>query len=235
MESSGYIGVSSDAGIFTVFNDEPLCTFLVDKLSGAFARPRSFRVLRLLYTHYIFEKVNSVCPDQEITGDFMDRMRAHVYRGDARPYGDPDCDYSVVVEALGKLSHSEHLLLFKSLEKLSRGQSGNPLWHMLRADTVSATKFYQALVIGDLATSVPVDDRRAARGVQFGIDHEGMVKALVECYVAKDREPVRGGLGLLIDPESGLLGASIDVCFGVGDRSEDELVHVGSGAVIMEV
>lgn len=235
MESSGDIGVSSDAGIFTVFNDEPLYAFLVDKLSGVCARPRSFRVLRLLYTHYIFEKVNSVCPDQEITGDFMDRMRAHVYRSDVRPYGDPDCDYSVVVEALGRLPYSEQLLLFKSLEKLSRGQSGNPLWHMLRADTVSATKFYQALVTGALVTSVPADDRRAACGVRFGIDHEGVVKALVECYVAKDREPIRGGLGLLIDPESGLLGASIDVCFGVGDRSEDELLHIGSGAVIMEI
>lgn len=127
--------------------------------------------------------------------------------------------------------------LFKHLERLTRGQSGNALWHALRIDTISATKFYKALMFGTSMLNVePWNGSRGfSDGVRFGVEHERVIKVLLEIHVMNGREPVRGGMGLLIDPTSGLLGASIDMCFGVEKTGEDDLFTVKEGSTVFEI
>lgn len=137
--------------------------------------------------------------------------------------------------SIKRLPQSRQTLLFKRLEKITRGQSCNAVWHMLRTDTVSATKFYNALVFGSAMMSHDQRSKTFAEGVRFGIEHERVIKTLLEFHVMGGRESVYGGLGLLIDPTSGLLGASIDMCFGVDKTAADDLVTVNANCVIFEI
>lgn len=133
------------------------------------------------------------------------------------------------------LPQSVQTVLFKRLEKITRGQSHNAVWHMLRTDTVSATKFYNALVFGSAMLVSDQRSRSFSEGVRFGVEHECVIKALLEFHVMGGRESICGGLGLLIDPTSGLFGASIDMCFGVEKTVADDLVVVNANSVIFEI
>ncbi|AEV80634.1 deoxyribonuclease [Cercopithecine betaherpesvirus 5] len=132
-------------------------------------------------------------------------------------------DYVWLSKLLDLTPNYRQLELYQLLEKESRGQSRNVVWHVLRLDSVSATKVYDAFIFGCPPNSVPQPSRAGASpGIQFGLQHEGVVKTLVEFHVMHGREPVRDGLGLLIDPTSGLIGASIDLCFGVCKSSSGD-------------
>lgn len=262
--------------LLAVWDDEPLSLFLMNTflLHQEGFRNLPFTVLRLSYAYRIFAKMLRA-HGTPVAEDFMTRVaalardeglrdilgqrhaaeasRAEIAealervaeRCDDR-HGGSD-DYVWLSRLLDLAPNYRQVELFQLLEKESRGQSRNSVWHLLRMDTVSATKFYEAFVSGCLPGAAAADGSggggshytgsRAgvSPGIQFGIKHEGLVKTLVECYVMHGREPVRDGLGLLIDPTSGLLGASMDLCFGVLKQGSGRTLLVEPCARVYEI
>lgn len=245
---------------FDVAEDEPLDLFLIDKFvaHGAGVENVPFSALRLTYAFYLFLRINGARRDLDIATVFLAQTRRLVASQDEPSFSCPAvlltrllgrdgeaelCRGSSDVEAacvnlsqrLRALTPSKQIKLFKLLELLSRGQADNAAWHVLRADTVSATKFYGALTAGASLLARPdTRSRGLADGVRFGVEHEPVVKRILEVYVVGADESVDGGLGLLIDPTSGLIGASLDLCFGL-DRADDGIFWVRPGATIFEV
>lgn len=248
--ADGTVGSEGVVSTLSVVNDEPLDVFLMDRFLShqtEFGRI-PFSSVRLVYIYHIFNKVCSLNSDasgrefvsavNEImcTGG-QSRVLATTPSSSNRSEGDLDC--LDLGRRLGRVSPRKQLRFFKILEKASRGQAENAVWHALRIDTISATRFYDALASGCVIPSTRLDSDRLrafCEGIQFGARHEPVVKALIETYVVRRRESVRGGLGVLLDPSSGILGASLDLCFGVGGGVEgDETITVGDRASIFEI
>lgn len=231
--------------VLALLNEEPLDLFALDKLIAFGPEERvSFLIVRLLYFYYTFRRLKAALPDVGLAGRFLPQMEKLLRR--FRDRTDRTATYEALLDGLpadtltalhrymfhwlnSRLQH-----LFKLLEADSRGQADNVTWHVLRVDTVSATKFYDTLLHGRW-----VPDRTFSRakneGVCFGNTYEPVVKTLLEFHVMGGREPLAGGLGLLMDPTSGLLGASLDICFGLRKKEGSAVVAVGSGASIFEV
>ncbi|AFK83935.1 B98 [miniopterid betaherpesvirus 1] len=236
--------------VMDVLSGEPMCLFLVDKFiaSSKLASLPPFPVLRITYLYHILKKIKSLynhIPCGDVFISLVCRFKEKLYPavlgrswcGSLETEDDGDEAHVDLSRVVATVSDRMLARLFKSLEAASRGQARNVLWHALRVDTISATKFYGVLMSG--IASVADDSRfrgRFSDSVCFGTAHEPVVKTLLEFYVLHGREPVRGGLGLLIDPTSGLIGASVDLCSGIiGSRSDDELISVVSGASIFEI
>ncbi|AHV84045.1 deoxyribonuclease [Human betaherpesvirus 5] len=262
--------------LLAVWDDEPLSLFLMNTflLHQEGFRNLPFTVLRLSYAYRIFAKmlrahgtpvaedfmmrVAALARDEGLRDILGQRHAAEASRAEIAEalervaercddrHGGSD-DYVWLSRLLDLAPNYRQVELFQLLEKESRGQSRNSVWHLLRMDTVSATKFYEAFVSGCLPGAAAADSSggggshytgsRAgvSPGIQFGIKHEGLVKTLVECYVMHGREPVRDGLGLLIDPTSGLLGASMDLCFGVLKQGSGRTLLVEPCARVYEI
>lgn len=211
--------------------------FLMENFIGyQDVRKIPFCSIKLVYIQYILNKYNST--SGYVVGEGFLKMFHDMYCGDVVC----DCDLADVrdedvtarcigmAERLRRTGRTEKLLM-KCLEKETRGQVNNVFWHILRKFTLTATKFFT------ICTSriVPGESLAPYSGdaSMFGNRHEGLVKCLVETWVEYKREPIKGGLGLLIDPTSGLLGASIDLCYGVDEF--ENLLTVGEGARIYEI
>ncbi|AAK57141.1 T98 [Tupaiid betaherpesvirus 1] len=227
------------------FNDEPLDLFIMEKylLYRDDVKDLPFTVMRLVYLYHILKKINEERRRGEggAGSEFVAAVSRLIQRqtggGEFRPIvAETDETFSVWLGKTLKYSSPKHITrLFKILEKESRGQSANIIWHALRMNTISGTKFYNALFLGTLTLGVePTFQAAHAEGVHFGLAHEGLVRALLERYVAWQRPALPGGLGLLIDPTTGLLGASLDVCFGV-DKDAAGLISVEAGSLICEI
>lgn len=129
------------------------------------------------------------------------------------------------------------LRIMRCLERDTRGQAVNPVWHALRIDTVSASRFYDVFAtsrLSALARSGPDLSRPGCEAVRFGMQCEPTVRMLVEEFVVGRRERTGSDIGLLLDPASGVLGASLDFCAGLSE-DEDGLLVVGPAARIYEI
>ncbi|AEV80793.1 deoxyribonuclease [Aotine betaherpesvirus 1] len=246
------------AKVLAVLDDEPLSMFLMNSFllhqDGMHNIP--FNVLRLVYFYHVFVKVRRV-HDFPLAEEFVSRVAAltrdellrdilanrHAEAQDElREALDSlaSSDYEVTAYVwLSRLfclvPHYRQIELYQILEKESRGQADSVVWHAIRTDTVSATRFFEAFVGGNVAMAMDARKPWSTPAMTFGFHHEGIVKTLVEFHVMHGREPVRDGLGLLIDPTSGLLGASVDLCFGVSKHSETGTLAIHPAARVYEI
>ncbi|AAF99188.1 pR98 [rat cytomegalovirus strain Maastricht] len=127
--------------------------------------------------------------------------------------------------------------LLRCIERDTRGQAANPVWHALRIDTVSASRFYDVFATSRLSVlgrSGPDPSQPGCEAVRFGMQCEPTVRMLVEEFVVGRRERAGSNVGLLLDPASGVLGASLDFCAGLSE-DRDGLLVVGPAARIYEI
>ncbi|AEV80948.1 deoxyribonuclease [Saimiriine betaherpesvirus 4] len=246
------------ACVVTILDDEPLNLFLMNSflLHQDGLRNIPFNVLRLVYFYHIFVKVRRLHAIS-IADDFVSRMSSLVkddwlreilsnrYREsrdeligalDSLVSNDyENTAYVWLSRLLSLVPDYKQIELYQILEKESRGQAESVVWHAIRTDTVSATRFYEAFVNGN--AFIPVEARKpwSSPAMTFGFHHEGVVKTLIEFHIMCGREPVRDGLGLLIDPTSGLFGASLDLCFGVSKHPETGTLAIHPGARVYEI
>ncbi|QQL10245.1 Ja134 [Japanese cytomegalovirus] len=255
--------------LLSLRDDEPLSMFIMNTflLKQESFRNLSFSILRLAYAYRLFTKaartyglavaeefvsaVAALAQDELLRDILTNRYaesREEIHRSLQRVaqcqereelVDEVSDDYVWLSKLLDLAPNYRQLELYQILERESRGQSRNMVWHLLRLDSVSATKFYEAFVFGCMPNALAQRSRAGASpGIQFGLQHEGVVKTLVEFHVTHGREPVRDGLGLLIDPTSGLIGASIDLCFGVCKSDSGDArtsLHISPCASVYEI
>nr|CDI95433.1 GP98 [Caviid herpesvirus 2 str. CIDMTR] len=232
--------------MWALFSDEPMTLFLSDKfiLRRAEAEKVPYYALRLTYLYYMFKKTNVLYPDIGACASFVAvvdeetlRFRnAADLRGDVLRFSDDQFMTFArdLFVACGGGRRLDRLLCH--LERGTRGQTENSVWHVLRGETITATRFYQTLVSDRAAVRFEnPGSQRYAESVAFGRAREPTVKRLIEVFVEKRTEPVVGGLGLLLDPGSAVLGASLDLCFGVSESREEGLLRVHERARIFEI
>ncbi|AZB49209.1 BGLF5 [Phascolarctid gammaherpesvirus 1] len=121
------------------------------------------------------------------------------------------------------------------LESMTREQSYDYLWAMLRHGTISSTKLHQTLKPGKhfkIFEPRPLNtDFYTGGALAFGLRSEPIVKQLINSFVLKGT----GGqqVGFLMSPLDGIFGVSLDMCSHV-NSGEDGLVFQGN-SVIYEI
>lgn len=243
------------ARLLEEFADESLTMFCVFSLLERGDEMQSVPVsaIRVAHLWFVFNKINRENESFALAVNFLstfDRELAAVGRfavdaAAAASRGEDGARFEVA-RILHRMSPTRFARILRALEKDSRGQSANPVWHAVRADTVSATRIFEVLTSGRLPSSsreLPAVQRNRCEAIQFGVQCEPLIRTLLGEFVigrcgarsVGPRDYDRGGdLGLLLDPSSGVLGASLDFCAGVS-RDEDDLLVVERGAAIFEI
>lgn len=100
------------------------------------------------------------------------------------------------------------------LETMTREQSDNDLWSMLRHGIISSTKLYQTVKPGrhyKIFEPRPLNtDFYSGGALAFGLRSETVVKELMDSFVL--RGTGRKNLGFLMSPLDGIFGVSLDMC-----------------------
>ncbi|AJA36282.1 alkaline exonuclease [Human betaherpesvirus 6A] len=226
----------------SVAEEEPLTMFLLDKLYAIREKIKQvpFSIVRLCHVYCMLIKYNASNNNCILGRKLIEEMQQFL----CGTRVDGSEDISMDLSELCKLYDYCPLLcsalcrapcvsvnkLFKIVERETRGQSENPLWHALRKYTVTATKLY------DIYTTRSFLEYKGQQffgeAVIYGAKHERVIRHLVATFYVK-RE-VKETLGLLLDPSSGVFGASLDACFGIS-FNEDGFLMVKEKALIFEI
>lgn len=229
--------------ILQCFSDEPFDLFCIynhlEQKERAKTVPVS--VIRIVYLRSIFNKVNELENGPKVAETFLsvivkelDRVGSSVIRDVSLGL---DGAYFDLAYAIFSMPHFIFMKILKAIEKDSRGQSKNPVWHAVRVDTISATRFFDVFSSYRLSPTKAADldpTRRGCEAIRFGVQCEPIIRVLLEEFVAQGREDILSDVGLLLDPSSGILGASLDFCVGIS-KDEDDLLVIGKGATIFEI
>nr|WEG69784.1 deoxyribonuclease [Mastomys natalensis cytomegalovirus 3]WEG69924.1 deoxyribonuclease [Mastomys natalensis cytomegalovirus 3]WEG70064.1 deoxyribonuclease [Mastomys natalensis cytomegalovirus 3]WEG70204.1 deoxyribonuclease [Mastomys natalensis cytomegalovirus 3]WEG70344.1 deoxyribonuclease [Mastomys natalensis cytomegalovirus 3] len=224
------------------FSDESLSLYFIYNLLEHKERSHTVSVCALRLAHFrsVFNKINILHDGPELACNFLSAVeRELIESGTVDAVFNPDDDGGTqfeIARALFRLSPKRSMRILKSIEKDSQGQSRNPVWYAIRADTVSATRFYDVYSSCKLDVLCGIDEnsvRRGCEAVRFGVQCEPIVRTVLEEFVTGRRD-VCGDIGVLLDPSSGVLGASLDFCVGIC-RDDDGLLNVSAGAAIFEI
>ncbi|AHC02862.1 alkaline exonuclease [Elephant endotheliotropic herpesvirus 5B] len=134
------------------------------------------------------------------------------------------------------LHRSTNRYFIKVIEKMTRGQSNNLLWFLVRSRLVTGSSVVKQCSYKPSMTNLAHNIfRPASKWEVFGRMHEPIVRNIIACFIERRPIPIssENTLGLLIDPFSGTFGASIDLCYGVEER--DGLICVGDRAHVYEI
>ncbi|AKB93292.1 B98a [Murid betaherpesvirus 8] len=231
------------AGVLRSFSDHPFDLFCVYNMLERKGDERNVPVsaMRIAYLRYIFNKINRSDVGSGLAFNFLSAVDAEL-SGIGAPSLDPvapgeeECAQFNVAYALFTMSPRRYMRILRSIEKDSRGQSSNPVWHAMRIDIISATRFFDVFSTASLTTAGRSSNAGYlnCEAVRFGARCEPVVRMLLEEFVTGPLDDAVRDMGLLLDPSSGILGASLDFCTGL-TRDDDDLLVVRSGAAIFEI
>ncbi|CCE56767.1 M98 protein [Murid betaherpesvirus 1] len=194
--------------------------------------------LRLAYFRSVFNKINLTHDGPGLATNFLSIVDREVSNAGGEStvrdaVGGVEGAQFALARAIFRLPARRLLRVMKAIERDSRGQAANPVWHALRVDTVSATRFHDVLATRKIAFRKDLDVRHSSEAVRFGMQCESAIAQVLREFVAEGRGGV-SDIGLLLDPASGVLGASLDFCSGLS-RDDDGLLVVAPGAAIFEI
>ncbi|AWV68019.1 M98 protein [Murid betaherpesvirus 1] len=194
--------------------------------------------LRLAYFRSVFNKINLTHDGPGLATNFLSIVDREVSNAGGEStvrdaVGGVEGAQFALARAIFRLPARRLLRVLKAIERDSRGQAANPVWHALRVDTVSATRFHDVLATRKIAFRKDLDVRHSSEAVRFGMQCESVIAQVLREFVAEGRGGV-SDIGLLLDPASGVLGASLDFCSGLS-RDDDGLLVVAPGAAIFEI
>ena len=216
----------------SIIEEDSVFLFLIDKLNNLDISRRkiSFNFIRLCYTYYILIKFNSRFKDTFLARSFIDYMHQNI-----SDFIDENVElsdlYSNIYVRLQDASPKVVKNLFKILERETRGQSTNPLWHAMRKNCITATKIYDIYI--SKSFSGIQEHSYLGDAVLYGIKHERIIEHLLKTFFVK-KPWISKTLGLLLDPSSGVFGASIDSYYGIS-FNDNNLIEVGDKVVIFEL
>ncbi|ANC96545.1 deoxyribonuclease [macacine betaherpesvirus 9] len=218
--------------LISILNEESVYLFLIDKFNNLKISNKkiTFNFIRLCYTYYVLIKYNSSFKDSVLARSFVDYMQQNVESLTNKNVKITDL-YCNVYHRLQNISPRIIKTMFKILERETRGQYKNPLWHAMRKNCITASKIYDIYI----SKSFVDMQENVYRGeaALYGIKHETIIQHLVSVFFTKIQFPTET-LGLLLDPSSGVFGASIDLYYGI-DFTEDNLIEVNNKISIFEL
>nr|WEG68956.1 deoxyribonuclease [Mastomys natalensis cytomegalovirus 1]WEG71184.1 deoxyribonuclease [Mastomys natalensis cytomegalovirus 1] len=224
------------------FSDEPFELFCMYNLLDCREKTRTVPVsaIRIAHLRSVFNKMNECHAGPGIATTFLKVIDDELVRvgSDVGRNAELDRDgaHFDMAYAIFSMPHHVYMRILKAVEKDSRGQSSNPVWHALRLDTISATRFFDVFSTSRLTAGNRRETLvgRGCEAIRFGVQCEPLIRIVLEEFVIKGREMAGSDIGLLLDPSSGILGASLDFCVGV-TRDDDELLSIAPNAAIFEI
>lgn len=231
------------AGVLRCFSDQPFDLFCVYNMLERKGDERTVPVsaMRIAYLRNIFNKINSSDDGSGLAFNFISIVDGELRRSGASALLEPvgpgdDVAQFDIAYALFTMSPKRYMRIMRAIEMDSMGQSRNPVWHAMRIDVVSATRFFDVLSTGTLSTASRGNSAGYlnCEAVRFGARCEPVIRDLLEEFVTGPLDYSVREVGLLLDPASGVLGASLDFCTGL-TRDDDGLLVVNPKAAIYEI
>lgn len=233
--------------VMSISEEETLLNFLLERLLGFenLLQEASFSQVRLTHIYSLFVSYNRKFSECKLDMTFLYLLQQCMneeylckFMNETFPFNiNTDDDEELnkkcvsIIRGLKFLGKKKFIKLFKSIEKDTRGQAKNPVWHALRYSSLTATKIYEIY----MTKSLPMNDRKfVSEAAMFGIQHEEIIKKSLSFYFMKKNEMLTNGLGILLDPNSAVLGASVDACYGI-NITEDNFITVENKVRIFEI
>lgn len=160
--------------------------------------------LRFTYIYFLFRKIGDFIGTQSVLPCFRDS-----------DVGD-DPSVSEIFYLCRSMSTPAKLSLCCKLELLTRGQSSNVVWEVLRDGVISSSKFSKAIKGGNgvgqnLFHPNPIrNDYYVASPLAFGLRCEPVVKTLITKVIYPEKTCC-DNCGFLLGPQDGLFGVSLDL------------------------
>lgn len=195
------------ARIKQLFEDESFETMLLSSFEPN--KQLHLDKLRLSYIMYLFQR----CKDLDVSVD-----TENIWSLAEKNLPDVK-DKKITLETTKMwyeaFRRTNSLEFFKAIERITRGQSENILWHVVRDRIITGSQIDYFIKTGNLKSSIMRLVQPIQPFMNFGQTHEPLVKKLLTLYVTKNPDPFEKGMGVLIDPASGVFAASLDMCDGV--------------------
>ncbi|APZ76300.1 alkaline exonuclease [Murid herpesvirus 3] len=207
--------------MFSILGDIPFKTFMLELFLECEERGLPAWCLRITHLYLMLTKYNTVYTAKPFCIELLDFIKFSI--NDSLLNKQIELDFNNAAPLSSFLMSNELLQLpklmivkiLKYIERDTRGQSNNPIWHMVRQNSITASKVFNIYLqkkidIPDSAT------RYCSDAVNSGLKHEKIIKCMLQKYVTKEDVTHGDNIGLLLDPSSCILGASLDFCSGLG-------------------
>lgn len=188
----------------------------------------SMPTMRYLYLFLLCEKV------QAITGNDSFCQFVH----DVGKFGDREPSLKDLYYTLHNLDLQQKTTLCLFLEHMTRGQSENALWCILRNGVISSSRLAVTIKKGScpvLFDSAGIEQAPYAAGpVAFGLRCEETVKDVLSVLITTGQNKPRKHFGFMMSPNDGIYGVSLDFCTNTIE-DQDENVHFTTNSCIYEI
>nr|WOZ69481.1 ORF37 alkaline deoxyribonuclease [Ovine gammaherpesvirus 2] len=163
---------------------------------------------RFVYIFYLFRKIHTFIGDSEVLDVYTQAMGSEC----ASTAKLPD-----VVRACVAMKPPLKAKICEHIERLTRGQSDNVLWEVLRDGVISSSKLLkfvkQQTPDSKIFHPIPIQkDHYVASPVAFGVRNESTVKTLVSELVLEENVKCITDFGFMLSPNDGIFGVSLDMC-----------------------
>lgn len=222
--------------VFSIISENTFKSFLLDTFLEQNDKKAPASFLRLAHIVCMLHKYNSMFSAKPLCIEMLDYIKNAVNDGTDVSYNfvnDPGIASFLFSKDLQKIPTSMYMTMLKYIERDTRGQANNPLWHMLRQNSITASKIFSMYVNKKINTYDSML-RYCSDAVNSGLKHEQVIKDILNYYVTKKNETISGNIGFLVDPASCILGASLDYCTGLS-VNENNLIVVSKEVAIYEI
>ncbi|AAK38236.1 ORF28 [callitrichine gammaherpesvirus 3] len=140
-----------------------------------------------------------------------------------------------VYRALARTTEREKTQLCSYIESMTRGQSENLMWDILRNGIISSSKLLSTLKNGPmkLFEPNPISNNHYVGGpIAFGLRCEDTVKDII-CNLIQKVDSEQRQFGFMISPVDGIFGVSLDLCVNV--KTEGDLTVFTDDSCIYEI
>lgn len=213
--------------------DYTFCRFLKDENTVDFMfslnRIPRMPTMRYVYIYYLCQKV------EKITGD--DRFSKFVL--ELGGFKDNKPTMEQIYDTLDNLSLENKTKLCLFLECMTRGQSENLLWGILRNGIISSSKLYNTIKKGSCPmmfdTSEVEQEPYTAGPVAFGLRCEDIIKDVLRILINTGHTKQNKHFGFMMSPNDGIYGMSLDFCTNTKVDNEDDIIHFTTNSCIYEI
>ncbi|AAO12340.1 alkaline exonuclease [Porcine lymphotropic herpesvirus 3] len=176
--------------------------------------------MRFVYIYYLFKKIYSFIGDEQVL---------HKYETEFKKNSIKNPTLKDVVSVCSKMDLTTRTDICMMIENMTRGQSDNLLWEILRDGVISSSKLLK--VIKQQASDSKIFDplpiqknHYVASPIAFGVRNENTVKTLLTQLIAKESWSNVTNFGFMLSPLDGIFGVSLDMCLKSSVDAENKVV-----------